>query len=106
MPSILVHEKLIAEPRLTGTIKVPVEGSVLPDSYSFERGETRAAVLKRMQDALKSTLGELWKARQKTTQVKSPRAAIISDYIAKKATGRSAGRQVGYEGDSQRTTQR
>src|SRR3546814_10539290 len=58
MPSILVHEKLIAEPRLTGTTKVPVEGSVLPDSYSFERGETRAAVLKRMQDALKSPRGE------------------------------------------------
>src|SRR3546814_4434942 len=77
MPSILVHEKLIAEPRLTGTIKVPVEGSVLPDSYSFGRGETRAAVLKRMQDAMKSTLGELWKARKKTTPVKSPREAII-----------------------------
>src|SRR3546814_2730154 len=70
MPSILVHEKLIAEPRLTGTIKVPVEGSVLPDSYSFERGETRAAVLKRMQDAMKSTLGELGKEERKRTRLK------------------------------------
>src|SRR3546814_467116 len=94
MPSILVHEKLIAEPRLTGTIKVPVEGSVLPDSYSFERGETRAAVLKRMQDAMKSTLGELWKARKKTTPVKSPREAIILASIVEKETGKPEERRM------------
>src|SRR3546814_79391 len=94
MPSILVHEKLIAEPRLTGTIKVPVEGSVLPDSYSFERGETRAAVLKRMQDAMKSTLGELWKARKKTTPVKSSREAIILASIVEKETGKPEERRM------------
>ena len=40
MPSILVHERLMAHPLLTGAIPVPAEGSVLPDSYGFERGET------------------------------------------------------------------
>src|SRR3546814_17761447 len=102
MPSILVHEKLIAEPRLTGTIKVPVEGSVLPDSYSFERGETRAAVLKRMQDAMKSTLGELWKARKKTTPVKSPREAVILDSIDEKEHGATQERRPG-EGEYAKT---
>ena len=45
MPSIMVHERLMAEKLLTGDIPVPREGSVLPDSYDFQRGETRAAVL-------------------------------------------------------------
>lgn len=94
MPSILVHEKLMAEPLLTGGIAVPPEGSVLPDSYSFERGESRAAVLKRMQDAMKATLDELWKARAKTTPVKSPREAIILASIVEKETGKPAERRM------------
>jgi UPF0755 protein len=49
MPSIMVWERLMAEPLLTGTVPVPEEGSVLPESYDFERGESRAAVVARMQ---------------------------------------------------------
>ena len=49
MPSVLVHERLMRVPYLTGAIEVPVEGSVLPDTYSYRRGESRAAVLRRMQ---------------------------------------------------------
>jgi UPF0755 protein len=60
LPSVLVHERLMAEPLLTGSIPVPAEGSVLPESYDFERGETRAAVLGRMQQAMTRTIGELW----------------------------------------------
>ena len=32
MPSIMVWERLMAEPRLKGEIPVPAEGSILPDS--------------------------------------------------------------------------
>jgi UPF0755 protein len=52
MPSVLVHERLMRAPFLTGEVAVPEEGSVLPDSYSYQRGERRSAVLKRMQDAM------------------------------------------------------
>lgn len=94
MPSILVHEKLMAEPLLTGSIDVPAEGSVLPDSYSFERGESRAAVLKRMQDAMKQTLDELWKARAETTPVSTPRDAIILASVVEKETGKPEERRM------------
>jgi UPF0755 protein len=60
MPSILVYERLMAEPLLTGSVSVPAEGSVLPESYDFERGEPRATVLARMQAAMAKTLDELW----------------------------------------------
>ncbi|MEC8837818.1 MAG: endolytic transglycosylase MltG, partial [Pseudomonadota bacterium] len=52
LPSVMVHERLMAEEHLTGEIPVPVEGSVLPDTYDFERGEARSAVLARMQAAM------------------------------------------------------
>jgi UPF0755 protein len=62
LPSVMVWERLMAEPLLTGSIPVPEEGSVLPESYDFERGEARAAVVARMQKAMSDTLTELCRA--------------------------------------------
>lgn len=86
MPSILVYEKLMAEPLLTGDIPVPAEGSILPDSYAFERGEPRAAVVIRMQNAMKEFLTEEWKKRAPGLQVSTPREAIILAGIVEKET--------------------
>jgi UPF0755 protein len=86
-PSILVYERLMAEPRLSGPVDVPTEGSVLPDSYSFQRGETRAAVLARMQKAMDETLAKLWAARKPGIAVSSPREAVILASVVEKETG-------------------
>lgn len=86
MPSIMVHERLMANELLTGDIPVPAEGSVLPNSYSFERGEPRAAVLLRMQKAMQDTINELWPKRSKRTVAKTPREAIILASIVEKET--------------------
>lgn len=87
MPSILVHETLMAEPLLTGEIAVPAEGSILPESYSFERGESRVAVLKRMQDAMRNTLADLWEKRSGDIAVSSAQEAVILAAIVEKETG-------------------
>lgn len=63
MPSILVYERLMANPNLTGSIAVPEEGSVLPDTYAIQRGEPRAAVLARMQAAMDRAFAEAWSER-------------------------------------------
>jgi UPF0755 protein len=89
MPSILVHERLMAEEKLTGTVEIPAEGSVLPDSYSFERGEPRAAVLARMQDAMTRTLAELWAKRRPATVVKTPQEAVNLAAIVEKETAKA-----------------
>ena len=86
MPSIMVYERLMANERLKGSIPVPAEGSVLPDSYAFEKGESRAAVLKRMQDAMKKTIDELWPTRSKSTVVKTPQEALTLASIVEKET--------------------
>lgn len=86
-PSILVHERLMSEPLLTGKIDIPAEGSILPESYAFERGESRAAVLKRMQDAMRDVLEKAWKARKPHIAVSSPQDAVILASIVEKETG-------------------
>lgn len=86
MPSILVYERLMANEELTGKIEVPREGSVLPDSYAFDKGESRAAVLKRMQNAMDRTLAKLWAERSPNAVVKSPEEAVILASIVEKET--------------------
>jgi len=86
-PSIMVQEALMAEPLLIGEVPVPEEGSILPESYDFERGERRAAVLARMQAAMKETLAQLWEARSDDIAVTSPRDAVILASVVEKETG-------------------
>lgn len=86
-PSIVVHEALMAEPLLTGSIPVPAEGSILPDSYDFERGETRAAVLARMQKAMKAYLAEAWPKRTPASAVNNLDEALTLASIVEKETG-------------------
>ncbi len=94
IPSIMVQERLMAEPLLTGEVAVPAEGSVLPDTYDFERGESRAAVLQRMQAAMGKTLAELWDKRAPGIAVKTPKEAVILASIVEKETGVASERRM------------
>jgi len=87
LPSVLVHERLMAEDHLTGEIPVPVEGSVLPDTYDFERGEARSAVLARMQAAMQNYLAEAWPKRAPDIAVDNVKDAVILASIVEKETG-------------------
>lgn len=86
MPSILVQERLMANKDLTGPVKVPEEGSVLPDSYGYEKGESRAAVLARMQAAMSQFMAEQWPKRDATTPVKTQNEALALASIVEKET--------------------
>ncbi|AXU19189.1 endolytic transglycosylase MltG [Novosphingobium sp. THN1] len=94
MPSILVAERLSANKDLTGEISAPEEGSVLPDSYDWQKGEPRAAVLKRMQAAMDKTLAELWAKRTARTVAKTPQEALILASIVEKETGKPEERRM------------
>ena len=87
IPSIIVYERLMAEPMLTGEIPVPDEGSVLPDTYDFERGEARMAVLARMQAAMRNYLAEAWPKRAPDIAVNDIEEAVILASIVEKETG-------------------
>jgi UPF0755 protein len=94
MPSIIVQERLAAAKELTGPAPLAAEGSILPDSYSYRRGETRAAVLARMTKAMEKELAALWPKRKPTSVVRTPREAIILASIVEKETGKAAERRT------------
>lgn len=94
LPSVLVHERLMQAPTLVGDVPVPEEGSVLPNSYSYQRGEARSAVLARMQAAMTRTLADLWAKRAPTTVVSTPREAVILASIVEKETGKPSERRM------------
>ena len=94
MPSIIVAEKLAANPFLTGPLPTIPEGSVLPDSYGYERGESRARVVKRMQSAMTRTLDQLWPKRSTACPIVTKDQALILASIVEKETAKAVERPM------------
>jgi UPF0755 protein len=95
MPSIMVEERLAAERLLTGPVATPAEGSVLPQTYDFQRGESRAAVLARMQAAMSATVKALWAKRQPgACPLTTPEDAVTLASIVEKETAKPAERPI------------
>jgi UPF0755 protein len=93
-PSIIVYETLLKAPQLGGPVAVPDEGSVLPDSYAYNRGDTRQAVLTRMQKAMDDYLAKAWERRKPGIAVRTPREALILASIVEKETGKPEERRT------------
>jgi len=94
MPSIIVQERLAGSQFLTGAVPPVPEGSVLPDSYGYERGEARSAVVERMQTAMTKTLAQLWAKRGTGCPIATPEQAVILGSIVEKETGKPAERPL------------
>jgi UPF0755 protein len=94
LPSVFVQARLMSAPTLTGNAVMPEEGSVLPDSYSYQRGESRAAVLKRMQAAMTRTIDQLWPERSPDSAVHSKAEALILASIVEKETAKPSERPM------------
>lgn len=84
---------LNAQEFLTGEItEIPADGSLLPETYSYQRGATRQSVLDRMQSAATKTLAELWAARQDNLPLETPAQALVLASIVEKETAVAAER--------------
>lgn len=94
MPSILVWERVMAEELLTGEAAVPPEGSILPDTYAFERGQSRAALIEQMQAAMDKALAEEWAKRRSGIAVDTMRDALTLASIVEKETGKPEERRM------------
>ena len=93
-PSILVGEALTHADGLTGPVPTIAEGSILPDSYAFDRGDTRVSVVRRMQKAMASYLAQAWAKRRPGIAVTSPEQAVILASIVEKETGKPSERRL------------
>lgn len=77
-----------ADPVLTGPItRDPAEGTLLPDTYLYGRGETRDALIARMEKAQRDLINDLWPKRQAGLPFNSPAQAIVLASVVEKETG-------------------
>ncbi|MEO0413177.1 MAG: endolytic transglycosylase MltG [Pseudomonadota bacterium] len=77
------------DPRLVGEIEADfAEGSLLPDTYYFVRGEQRGVLLARMADAMELAIEGAWNARTDTQNLKTPAELHVLASIIEKETSR------------------
>lgn len=86
MSSYEIREILNAAEFLTGPMPAIPEGSVLPDTYYYSFGETKADLIKRGQQAQQDLLAQIWPTRQQGLPIKTPQQAVILASIVEKET--------------------
>jgi UPF0755 protein len=76
-----------ADSVLTGPAVVVPEGSLLPETYLFERGTTRSELLARIHKAQEALLAELWPKRREGLPFASQEDALKLASMVEKETG-------------------
>jgi UPF0755 protein len=90
LTSSQVVQRLRDNDVFVGDIKeIPREGSILPETYEFERGVTRAKVLSVMEAAQAKAIDEIWKKRAPDLPIKSPGELVTLASIVEKETGKA-----------------
>lgn len=92
LTSVQVFDQLVATNGLEDTFDVPREGSILPETYHFSYGDSRANIAKRMVRAMDETISALWAERADGLPFKGPGEALILASIVEKETGQKAER--------------
>ncbi|HYA06248.1 MAG TPA: endolytic transglycosylase MltG [Xanthobacteraceae bacterium] len=94
IPEGLTSEQIVArllnDDILAGDIKeIPREGSLLPDTYNFMRGDTRPQIIERMQQAQQRVVREIWDHRSPDLPLKTPDQLVILASLVEKETGKA-----------------
>lgn len=91
-----IVQLLNAVPDLEGEplVELPEEGSLLPETYFFQRGDTRADILARMRAAHDRAVRELWEDRQDGLPISTVEEWIILASIVEKETGLTSERPL------------
>lgn len=69
-----------------------VDGDLLPETYRYEWGDSKATLVDRMRKARQDALTQLWAARAPNLPLASPEEALILAAIVEKETGVAAER--------------
>jgi UPF0755 protein len=93
IPEGLTSEQIVARllgnDELSGQIKeIPREGTLLPETYRFTRGMSRAQIVQRMQQSAQQLLKEVWQRRNLDLPAKTPEELVILASIVEKETGK------------------
>jgi len=69
--------------------EMPAEGSLMPDTYPFQRGTTRKEVIERMRVAQESFLAQVWAKRIPNLPISTPEELVTLASIVEKETGKA-----------------
>ncbi len=93
LTSEMAYNLVKADPVLTGDPgPVPEEGTLLPETYLFTRGTTRAEMLRRMHAAQDAFLEQHWAGRSQDLPFGTRDEAVVLASIVEKETGLPAER--------------
>lgn len=85
------HSALRAIDRAAGLIgQLPEnlkEGSLLPETYFYSYNDTKSGMVKRMQDAMRKSVDELWEKHDPSIPIKTKEQALVLASIVEKETG-------------------
>lgn len=77
-----------AAPALEGEAPAALpEGALLPETYAYVRGETRARLVARMSAAMEKALAEAWAVRAENLPLRTPEEALALASIVERETG-------------------
>ncbi|MBR0650673.1 endolytic transglycosylase MltG [Roseomonas terrae] len=79
---------------LTGETPAIDEGALLPETYAYEWGDTRGAIVRRADAAMDRALAEAWANRAPDLPLANPREALILASIVERETGQAEERET------------
>lgn len=79
---------------LSGETPPIEEGALLPETYAYQWGDTRAALARRAAQAMEAALAELWPQRAEGLPLANPRQAVILASIVERETGKAEERPL------------
>ncbi|MBB4196323.1 hypothetical protein CCR94_05710 [Rhodoblastus sphagnicola] len=85
-----IVDKVRGDDSLAGDIReIPREGALLPETYKFQRGDTRDKLLQKMARDHKALVEEIWRRRNSDLPLTSPTDMVTLASIVEKETGRA-----------------
>ncbi|MGA9726670.1 MAG: endolytic transglycosylase MltG [Methylocella sp.] len=94
IPEGLTSEQIVERLRNSDVLRgditdVPKEGSLLPETYKVARGDIRADIVKKMQDAQRRVVDQIWSHRASGLPLRSPYELVTLASIVEKETGKA-----------------
>ena len=88
LTTVQMLELIMSEPFLSEEITIDVkEGELLPETYTFVRGDSRNSIILQAKKAMASALSEVWANRDDGLPLKTPENLLVLASIVEKETG-------------------
>ncbi len=83
-----IIDRINANDLLTGTARMPQEGTLMPETYRVVRGMKRDELIARMSADQQKVVRDLWAKRDPTLPLKSPQEMVVLASIVEEETGK------------------